>query len=310
MALLSLPMSPATAVIRSADAADSQACFAIFRRSLNDLLMRLGYRSPEDPPQDDDALWPAYERLFAHLAATFAQWWIAEDAADGSPLGYARSVQRGQTVELTEFFVIPGARVAGLGRSLLERAFAPGVGEHRVIIATVDAPAVALYLRFGVAHQTTTVDVTATPRAVAPPDDYDVAPAVLEEVLALEGELLGHARAPDVGFMLADRPAVVLRHGGRPVAYAFEPNAFGYAGPVGALAPEHMPAALAHVERAAHAAGLERLDLMLPLSARTASDWLIGERGFRIDPFYCLFLADSPWAKLDRYLPFNPSFIV
>ena len=30
-------------------------------------------------------------------------------------------------------------------------------------------------------------------------------------------------------------------------------------------------------------------------------------RGFRIDPFYCLFLTDGPWVKLDRYLPFNPS---
>lgn len=300
----------AAAVIRSADAADSRACFAIFRRSLGDLLTRLGYRSPEAPPEDVDALWPAYERLFGHLAATFAQWWIAVDEADGTPLGYARSVQRQQTVELTEFFVTPAARVAGLGRALLERAFAPGFGEHRMIIATVDAPAVALYLRFGVAHQTTAVDVTGRPRAVAPPADYDVAPAALEEVLALEGALLGHAREPDVRFMLADRPAAVLRHGGRPVAYAFEPNAFGYAGPVGALAPEHMAAALAHVERASHAAGLERLDLMLPLSARSAADWLIGKRGFRIDPFYCLFLADAPWAQLDRYLPFNPSFIL
>jgi GNAT superfamily N-acetyltransferase len=300
----------AAAVIRCADAADSRACFAIFRRSLTDLLTRLGYRSPEVPPQDVDALWPAYAGLFGHLAATFAQWWIAEDAADGRPLGYARSVQREQTVELTEFFVTPGARVAGLGRALLERAFAPGIGEHRTIIATVDAPAVALYLRFGVAHQSTGVDVTGRPRAVAPPEDYDIAPAALEEVLALEGELLGHAREPDVTFMLADRPAAVLRHGGRPVAYAFEPNPFGYAGPVGALAPEHMPAALAHVESAAHAAGLERLDLTLPLSARTAADWLIGERGFRIDPFYCLFLADAPWAKLDRYLPFNPCVIL
>jgi GNAT superfamily N-acetyltransferase len=301
---------PAAAVIRPAEAADSRACFAIFRLSLTDLLRRLGYRSPEAPPAEVDGLWPAYESLFAHLAATYAQWWIAEDATDGRTLGYARSVQRGQTVELTEFFVAPGARVAGLGRALLERAFPPGLGEHRAIIATVDAPAVALYLRFGVAHQSTGVDVTGTPRAVAPPSGYDVAPATLEEVLALEGELLGHAREPDVRFMLADRPAAVLRHGGRPVAYAFEPNAFGYAGPVGALAPEHLPAALAHVERTAHAAGQERLDLTLPLSARIAVDWLVGERGFRIDPFYCLFLADGPWAKLDRYLPFNPCVIL
>lgn len=300
----------ASSLIRPATAADSRACFAIFRGSLADLLTRLGYRAPDAPPADPDALWPAYETLFAHLAATCAQWWIAEDPDDGAALGYARSVQRGGTLELTEFFVAPDARVAGLGRALLERAFPPGLGKHRAIIATLDAPAVALYLRFGVAHQTTGVDVSGAPQAIAPPAGYDVGPATPQEIAAFERELLGHAREPDIAFMLADRRGVVLRHGGRPVAYALEPNQHGFAGPVGALAPEHLPAALAHLEGAAHAAGLERLDLTLALSAHSAVRWLVGERGFRIDPFYCLFLADGPWAKLDRYLPFNPCLIL
>lgn len=292
--------------IRRATAADGRACFAIFRRSLADLLARVGYRSADGPPADLDALWPQYETLFDHLAATCAQWWIAEDRADAAPLGYARSLQRGGTLELTEFFVAPGARVAGLGRALLERAFPLGAGRHRAIIATLDAPAVALYLRFGVCHQATGVGVTATPRAVAPPAGYDVAAATLDDILALENELLGHAREPEVAFMLADRPAAVLRQRGRPVAYAFEVNEHGFGGPVGALEPEHLPAALAHLEGAAHAAGVQSIDLTLPLGAQTAVSWLVGERGFRIDPFYCLFLADAPWARLDRYLPFNP----
>jgi len=231
-------------------------------------------------------------------------------AAWGRLLGYARSTQRGETLELTEFFVAPQARVAGLGRKLLERAFAPGVGEHRVIIATLDAPAVALYLRFGVAHQTTGVDITGSPREVRLPAGYDASPAEAEEVLALEGELLGHARPVDVRYMLADRDAIVLRHGGRPVGYAFLPNRDGNAGPIGVLDPADMPAALAHVEHAAWAAGMERLDLLVPLSSRTAVDWLLGERRFRIDPIYILFLTDGPWARLDRYLPFSPCFIL
>ncbi|HWI07272.1 MAG TPA: GNAT family N-acetyltransferase [Solirubrobacteraceae bacterium] len=296
----------APAAIRPATAADSGACFAIFRHSLADLLGRLGYRPPGGPPPDLDALWPDYESLFGHLAATCAQWWIAEHPADGRPLGYARSVQRAGTVELTEFFVDPATRVGGIGRALLERAFPRGLGERRAIIATLDAPAIALYLRFDVAHQTTGVGVTAVPRACPLPAGYEAAPAALEEVLAIERELLGHAREPEVAFMLADRPAAVLRRGGRPVAYACEPNAGGFAGPVAALEPEHMPAALAYLENAAHGAGLARIDLTVPLSAQSAVTWLLGERGFRVDPFYCLFLADRPWAKLDRYLPFNP----
>jgi len=303
-------MTGSAVSLRPATPADSRACFAIFRRSLGDLLTRLGYHAADAPADEPLALWPAYETLFAHLAATCAQWWIAERADDGTPLGYARSTQRGGTLELTEFFVDPGARVTGIGRALLGRAFPLGLGEHRAIIATLDAPAVALYLRFGVVHQSTGVDVTGRPRPVAPPAGYDVSTATLDDVLALEGELLGHPREADVRFMLGDRPAALLRHAGRPVAYAFEANEHGFAGPVGALDPAHLPAALAHVEGAAHAAGLQRLDLTLPLSARSAVDWLVGERGFRLDPFYCLFLADGPWARLDRYLPFNPCLIL
>lgn len=109
-------------------------------------------------------------------------------------------------------------RVAGLGRRLLEHAFAPGLGMHRSIIATVDAPAVGLYLCFGVSHLTTGVDMTCSPRAADAPASYE--------------------------------------------------------------------------------------------SARTAVDWLVGERGWRIDPFYCLLLTDGPWAKLDRHLPFNPCLML
>jgi GNAT superfamily N-acetyltransferase len=296
-------------VLRPAAAADSRACFDLFRRSLGDLMGRTGHPAAAAVQAGGGLLWPAYEGLFAHLAATASQWWLAEDAG-GRTAGYARSTLRGDVLELTEFFVAPEVRVAGVGRALLQRAFAPGLGTHRAVIATIDVPAVALYLRFGVTHQTSGVDFTARPRAVALPDGLDAGAATLEELLALEAQLLGHGRREDLAFMLRDRPAIVLRRDGRPVAYAFLANAHGFAGPIGALDPADLPAALAHVEAAAHAAGIERLDLTVPLAARTAVDWLLGERGFRIDPFYCLFLADGPWARLDRYLPFNPCLML
>ena len=298
-----------TAELRPATAADSRVCFDVFRRSLGDFMRRTGHPAAESVAAGGDALWPAYEGLFEHLAATAGQWWIAEDG-DGRAAGYARSTQRGDVVELTEFFVAPEVRIAGIGRALLERAFAPGLGAHRAIIATLDAPAVALYLRFGVQHQATGFDLAARPRAVDLPAGYDVAEATLGELLEMEARLLGHGRPEDLAFMLRDRPAVVLRRGGRSVAYAFLANAHGYAGPVAALDPADLPAVLAHVETAAHGAGIEQLELTVPLSARTAVDWLLGARGFRIDPFYCLFLADGPWARLDRYLPFNPCLML
>ena len=152
--------------------------------------------------------------------------------------------------------------------------------------------------------------MTCSPRAAAAPAGYEVAPATLDAVVEIDAEVLGHARPQDITFMLGNRPAVLLRRGGRPVAYAFTANADGYAGPVAARHPRDLPAALAEIEGAACAAGMERLDLTVPLSARAAVDWLIGERGWRIDPFYCLFLTDGPWAKLDRHLPFNPCLML
>lgn len=297
------------ALVRPASDADSRTCFDIFRRSLWDLMRRIGYLSADEPDPDVDAQWPSYIGLFSHLGSTCAQWWIAE-ASNGRPLGYARSTERDGLVELTEFFVAPEARVTGVGRALLERAFPPELGSHRSIIATVDAPALALYLRFGVAHQTSGVGVSRRPQAVDLPASYETTPASLDELLEIERMALGHTRPQDAQFMLADRPAVILRRGGRSVAYAFLPNADGHAGPVAARDPADLPAALASLEQAAHDAGLEQLDLTVPLAAHAALDWLVGERRFRIDPFYCLFLADGPWARLDRYLPFNPCLIL
>ena len=205
---------------------------------------------------DDAERWEDYETLFAHLAATCSQWWLAHDG-DGRPVGYARSIEREATVELTEFFVDSGARGGGVGRGLLERAFAPGAGRHRCIIATTDPSAGALYLRFGVSHQTTGNDLAGTPRAIALPAGYEPVPATLEEVLAIEGELLGHGRPQEVSFMLADRPpGRCCAATGSRLPTRSGPSAAGYGGPVAALDPADLPAALAQLENAALAAGV------------------------------------------------------
>ena len=292
--------------LRPATAEDSRACFAVFRASLHDLLRRLGYAVRDD---DGEIAWPGFEILFGHLAATAGSWWLAEDG-DGTALGYARTTLRGSLVELTEFFVRPDARVAGAGRALLERAFPLGWGEHRAIIATLDAPAVALYLRFGVRHQGTAVDVAGRPGRAEPGPGTEVEEATVDVVLELEAEALGHGRPEEVGFVTRTRPGVVVRRGGRPVGYAYLPDAAGNAGPIAARRPEDLPLLLAHVERAGHEQGLERLELTVPLAAAEAVDWLLTDRRFRIDPFYTLLLADAPWARFDRYLPYNPCFFL
>ncbi|HEV7804220.1 MAG TPA: GNAT family N-acetyltransferase [Solirubrobacteraceae bacterium] len=290
---------------RLGTADDSRTCFAIMRGALQGMLQRAGLLAPDAPQPPFEERWLRAVGLFGHLAATCSQWWIAEDR-DGAAVGYARSTERDATVELTEFFVLSHARGSGVGRGLLERSFAPAAATRRFVIATTEPAAVALYLRFGVSHQTTAIDLAATPRAVELPAGYEAVPATLEDVLAIEREVLDHGRPQEVAFMLGDRPATLLRRDGRAVAYAFGPNAYDQCGPVAALDPADLPAALAQLETAAHAAGVERLELAVPLTAGKAVTWLLAERGFRVDPLLSLFLADGPWAKLDRYLPFNP----
>lgn len=292
--------------LREAGPEDSRRCFGIFRGSLRDLMRRTGY---SDSPDDADAAWPRYEDLFAHLAATSASWWLAEDE-DGTPFGYARATLRGATAELSEFFVAPDARVKGAGRALLEHAFPVGWGEHRSIIATLDAPAVALYLRFGVRHQDTAVGFSGAPGRADPGPGLDVTGADLDTILELESEVLGHSRPEDIAYIAGTRPAVIASRAGKALGYAFLPDPHGRAGPIAARDPHDLPALLALVEAAAHEAGVGELDFTVPLSARTAVDWLLAERRFRVDPFYTLLLADSDWARFDRYVPFNPCVIL
>ena len=110
--------------LRRATADDSRAAFDVFLPSIRDLADRLN--SPWEV--EHEAQWRRMQYLFDHLAAHSAEWWIAEDAATGEPIGYARSIERGGLFELSEFFVHPGRQQAGVGAALLEHAFPEDIG--------------------------------------------------------------------------------------------------------------------------------------------------------------------------------------
>jgi GNAT superfamily N-acetyltransferase len=127
--------------------ADSYAVYTVFVRSIEDFTRRMNMRVDEDSGPLE-VWWERRRPLFEHLASTADQFWIAEEA--GEPIGYARSILRDGTRELTEFFVLPASQSAGVGRELLSRAFPAQDARHRSIIATTDARAVGRYLRAGV----------------------------------------------------------------------------------------------------------------------------------------------------------------
>jgi GNAT superfamily N-acetyltransferase len=297
---------------RQATADDDPATFAIFRRSLWDYMGRQGLLGPDDPPETPvESAWSRWERMYAHLRETAAEHWVAE-REDGAVVGYARSIERAGLVELTEFFVDPAEQTRGIGRGLLERAFPLGWGRHRSIIATMDARALALYLRFGVSVEAAGSDFEKAPEPVEVETDLEVeraGPRHVEEILAVEEAVLGHPRREDISFLVHDRPAVVYRRRGAAVGYGFDCNEHGQFGPVAVLDPADLPVALAHLETTAHAAGLERISVSCALTNRTAVSWLLA-RGYRVNPFYVLYLADEPFAKLDRYIPCSPLVIL
>ena len=130
--------------------------------------------------------WDVLDRDRAELGATrlmdgalgrhAAEDWVAE-GPDGRIIGWAQSIERDGMLELTMFFVDPTSQSRGVGRGLLERAFPLGRGHTRTISATQDPRALALYLRFGVAYVTTSIDVLGGPRACDMATDLAIEPS-------------------------------------------------------------------------------------------------------------------------------------
>jgi hypothetical protein len=228
-------------------------------------------------------------------------------------IGWALSIERDGVLELTHFFVEPGTQEKGVGRALLERAFPPGRGRHRVIVATQDPRALGLYLRFGVHYVTTSMDLNRRPEPVEVRSDLEIARLAADEasvalVGVVEEAVLGHSRDVDVRFLLGTRPAWVARRGGSVAGMAFGVDGLN-SGPVAALDPADLPVLLAHVENEAYLAGVEELTFSVPMVNREAIGHLLA-RGFRIDPFFVKILADAPSMRLDRWIHTGPVFIV
>jgi GNAT superfamily N-acetyltransferase len=102
--------------IRRGTPGDNRPAFDVSMLAMKDLFRRQGHEWKLEP----EALWKVLEPFVSHLAEHAAEWWIAEDRADGTMIGYARSVERDGLFELSELFVRPDRQSAGLGKLLLE----------------------------------------------------------------------------------------------------------------------------------------------------------------------------------------------
>lgn len=295
---------------RPIEPSDSPALFRIFVAATEDLGRRLGVQtfSGGAPPVPED-LWPERRPLFDHLARTAAHAWLAE--AGGVPVGYARSIVRDGTIELTEFFVAPGSQSAGVGGELMARAFPDGGARHRSIIATPDLRALARYLRAGLAARFPIYGFSRTARELPPPPGLiahrlDESAATLETLAAIDRTNLGYRRDVDHQWLRTVRQGYLFREGSRLLGYGYLGGM--YNGPFGVLDERDWPAVLADAER--RAAALDPvIALDVPLVNRGAVSWLLGQ-GYRMSDFVNYYLSDAATGHFERHIVTTPSFFV
>jgi GNAT superfamily N-acetyltransferase len=298
------------ATLRPGTRDDARACLDLLWASATDLGRRRG--TTLEGSADD--WWASSEPLYRFLAEHAAEWWVAEDpATDGRLIGYARSIERGGLLELTEFFVVPGEQSRGVGRALLERAFPVGRGDVRSIIATTDVRALARYYRADTVARFPYFTLAGQPSGDDPDsplssEPIEAAAASLTAVADVERAVLGYPRTEaEIRWLLQGRDGWTYRDGGAVVGFAFVGKAG--AGPIAVFEPRHLPDILLHVEARAAAYGLEKLELEVPAPNATAIRHLLG-RGFRIDPWINLLMSNKPFGQFDRFVGYSPPIIL
>jgi GNAT superfamily N-acetyltransferase len=293
-------------VLRRGTPADLRPCHRLLWESATDLGQRHG--TPLDGSEKD--WWASGEPLSRFLAEHAAEWWVAEAGDADDLIGYARSIERGGLFELTELFVRPGAQSGGLGRELIERAFAVGRGEVRSIIATTDVRATARYYAADTVARFPYFTLTGRPRSDADTGDLVTEPvnaddpAALAAITDIERAVLDFPRGTDeLRWLAANRPGHLFLRGGAPIGFAFQTK--GAAGPIAALDPADLPMVLAHVEARAVELGADGLDLEVPGINVVAIRHLLG-RGFHIDPWINVLMSNRPFGQFDRFIGYSP----
>ena len=298
--------------IEPGTAADSYAVFLIFERAYADLRRRQGLTEPTsaESPEALARMWPARKPMYEHLAATADQFWLAK--RDEETVGFARSILRGDLRLLTEFFVLPGQQSGGLGRELLARAFPAEGAKRRLLLATSDLRAQALYLKHGLYPKFPAYYFWRQPRQPEPVDsDLEIEAAspsapTFRVIGDIDASLLGFRRDVDHRWLLSDRQGYLYYRAGKPVGYGYVGNSNG---PFALLEEADFPAVLAHAESEAVRIGRQRFGLEVPMVNERAAGYLL-RNGFQIDGFMAHFMSDGPTGQFSSYILTSPPFIL
>lgn len=294
------------AVIRRATPEDAEACHRVLWESVTDLARRNAVHL------DGTAAnwWAAQEPLHRFLATHAAEWWVAQDDGSSALIGYARSIARGDLLELTEFFVLPGRQSAGVGRALLERAFPADGRDVRSIIATTDVRAQSRYARAGTTARFPFFSLVGEPPETSRSGEITAhaialdSPADRSAVQELERTVLEYPRGDEeIRWLLDDRRGYLYRRGDDAIGFAFL-GEHGV-GPIAVLDSSDTAAILLDLEGRAYEAGIGRLDFQVPSLNDAAMRHLLA-RGFQFDPWMNLLMSNRPFGRFDRYIAFGP----
>ena len=299
-----------TIVYRRFEVQDRTPVYQLFRESIWDFMLQNGQVASDDK-NEIFATFEKQKNLYFHLEHTAIEDWVAEDSAQGL-VGWARSIERDNHLELTHFFVSTKTQGKGVGRTLLDLAFAPGRGQQRSIIATPNPRALSLYLRYGVSFQGMAFTIFGQPQNRPFESDLVVkqltaSKATLDIVADIENQVLGYQRPTDLEFFMSNQPVFLFYRNEKAVAYAFGCDGKS-AGPAGALNPEDLPALMHTIEQSACQIGMDSIYLTVPAAAKQAVCWAL-DNGYKIDPFYEVLLAKHATMQFDRYIMSESAFV-
>jgi len=298
-----------TIIYRPGTLEDSRSVFQVFVKSIMDYSKRMnvmGITGGENP-EVMRSLWEGRKPMFEFLARTASHFWVAEQ--DGEIVAYARSMEHGGLLELTEFFVLPLHQSGGLGRQLLAHAFPQTDSRYRTIIATLDERALARYLKAGVYARFPLKYFYRPAEKVDFKTDLSIEPMQqkihIEAMNQIDKQIIGHSRPIVHEWIASTRDGFVYKRGGEIVGYGYPGSS---SGPFAVLDEDDFPAVLAHAESLVAETGGE-FGVETPLINKKAIQYFL-DRKFKIDSFTALFMSNVPFGKFENYLCFSPEFFM
>jgi GNAT superfamily N-acetyltransferase len=288
---------------------DSFAVFQVFTESIIDLGERTNAMAITggNDPEVLKSLWERRRSMFEFLARDCAHFWVAEK--DGKIVAYARSIEHGGMLELTEFFVKPDQQSAGVGGKLLSRAFPKADEHHRAIIATLDERALHRYMKAGVYARFPIKYFYRKAEKVDVETDLKIKPMRqeihLDAINHIDEQILGHMRRPIHTWLNGTRSGVVYKRDGEIVGYGYVGTGLG---PFAVLDENDFPAVLAHAESLAAERG-DEFGVETPLINQKAIHYFM-EHKYRLDSFTVLFMSNEPFGRFENYLCFTPVFFM